>query len=57
LELDKKVDVANCSVTSYFFDPAAGKHGKLCLEQAYYVASMENEGIEITNKQERPKTE
>lgn len=38
LEIDRQADVPNCGVTSYVFDPQRGKHGKLVLERANFVA-------------------
>jgi len=31
LAIDQRADVPNCSVTSYVFDPSAGRQGKLVL--------------------------
>jgi broad specificity phosphatase PhoE len=38
LAIDKGPDVANCSVTSYQFDPHAGRRGKLVLDTFNFVA-------------------
>jgi len=38
LAVDKGPDVANCSVTSYRFDPQAGQRGKLMLDLYNFVA-------------------
>ena len=38
LAIDREADVPNCAVTSYRFDQAAGKRGKLLLERANFVA-------------------
>jgi len=40
--------VANCSVTSYRFDPTLGKHGKLALQLYNFVAPLEEAGEEVT---------
>ena len=48
LEIDRAIDVANCSVTSYRFDPACGKHGKLVRDLTYFVAPLDAAGAEVT---------
>ncbi|RZL32769.1 MAG: histidine phosphatase family protein [Rubrivivax sp.] len=48
LEIDRKGDVPNCGVTLYAFDPAAGRHGKLTLQQANFVAPLEMSGTPVT---------
>ncbi|WP_426193481.1 histidine phosphatase family protein [Massilia sp. DWR3-1-1] len=54
LDYDRRGDVPNCSVTSYRFDPAAGKHGKLVLDQLNFVAPLEAAGTPITVSQDVP---
>jgi len=48
LTIDREHDVANCSVTSYTFDPAAGRWGKLKLGIFNYVAPLEAAGAKVT---------
>jgi broad specificity phosphatase PhoE len=50
LAIDRAEDVANCSVTSYRFDPAAGRHGKLVLELFNHVAPLEEAGEKVTKE-------
>ncbi len=50
LEIDRATDVANCSVTAYEFDPAAGKHGKLVLKTFNFVAPLAEAGAAITTE-------
>lgn len=48
LAADREGDVPNCSVTSYSFDPAAGKRGKLVLHLLNFVAPLEAAGAPVT---------
>ena len=48
LAIDRAADVPNCSVTSYDFDPALGRHGKLVLELVNFVAALEQSGTPVT---------
>jgi broad specificity phosphatase PhoE len=48
LEFDRNGDVPNCSVTSYEFDPNAGKHGDLALRLVNFVAPLEETGTPVT---------
>ena len=43
LAIDREGDVANCSVTEYRFDPAAGKDGNLVLVRYNATAPVEDE--------------
>lgn len=54
LAIDQAGDVANCSVTSYAFDPDRGKHGKLVLQQYNFVAPLEEAGEEVTTEPDVP---
>lgn len=54
LAIDAAGDVANCSVTSYAFDTAQGKRGKLVLEQFNFVAPLEEAGEEVTSEPDVP---
>ncbi|CAN7478878.1 histidine phosphatase family protein [Pseudoduganella sp. LjRoot289] len=54
LAVDRAADVPNCGVTSYVFDAAAGKHGKLVLQSANFVAPLEQTGTPITARPDMP---
>jgi broad specificity phosphatase PhoE len=50
LEQDRAADVPNCSVTSYAFDPARGKRGKLAPQLVNFVAPLEARGTPVTTE-------
>ena len=54
LEIDRTSEVANCSVTSYAFDPEAGRHGALTLREFNFVAPVEEAGEEVTTAPDAP---
>jgi broad specificity phosphatase PhoE len=54
LEQDRLGDVPNCSVTSYAFDPALGKRGKLAVKLINFVAPLEASGTPVTAEQDVP---
>lgn len=54
LGIDRVADVPNCSVTSYRFDPAAGKRGKLVLELENFVAPLTSTGTPVTKSKDQP---
>ena len=54
LDIDRMMDVPNCSITSYEFDPAAGKHGKLVLRLVNFVAPLEEVGTPVTAAPDLP---
>ncbi len=54
LAIDRAGDVPNCGITEYRFDPAAGKHGKLVLVQANFVAPLEETGTPVTHQPDLP---
>lgn len=54
LEMDRAQDIANCSVTSYEFDPTLGKKGKLALRLYNFVAPLEEAGEAITTQKDIP---
>lgn len=55
LAIDKAGDVANCSVTEYAFDPAAGKDGGMALVRYNVTASMEHDPeAEVTSEPDTP---
>lgn len=54
LSIDRAGDVPNCSVTSYRFDPAAGKRGKLVLDLENFVAPLTSTGTPVTKGKDQP---
>ena len=50
LAIDAADEIANCSVTSYAFDPALGKHGKLALQLFNHVTPVEEAGEKVTKE-------
>jgi broad specificity phosphatase PhoE len=54
LAIDSAHDVANCSITSYEFDPSLGRHGKLALRLFNFVAPLEETGTVVTDKPDVP---
>ncbi|TWI70237.1 broad specificity phosphatase PhoE [Pseudoduganella lurida] len=54
LATDRAADVPNCSVTSYRFDPAAGKRGKLVLDLQNFVAPLTETGTPVTVSKDQP---
>ena len=59
LSIDREGDVPNCSVTSYEFDPARGKHGKLVPDLISFVAPLLEAGAPVTaapDEQAAPKS-
>ncbi|MFC0252752.1 histidine phosphatase family protein [Massilia consociata] len=54
LDFDRAGDVPNCSVTSYSFDPALGKHGDLALRLVNFVAPLEASGTPVTAGKDLP---
>jgi broad specificity phosphatase PhoE len=54
LAIDRESDVPNCSVTSYEFDPAQGRNGKLALRLLNFVAPLEETGTPVTAEPDVP---
>jgi broad specificity phosphatase PhoE len=54
LAFDRAGDVPNCSITSYAFDRALGKNGKLALRLVSFVAPLEAAGTPITVQKDVP---
>jgi len=48
LAIDRLQDVPNCSITSYEFDPQAGKKGRLVPRLVNFVAPLEEAGTPVT---------
>jgi probable phosphoglycerate mutase len=47
LAIDREGDVANCAITEYRFDPAAGTDGGLALERYNFTATLEDAGAPV----------
>ncbi len=54
LAVDRAADVPNCSVTSYEFESARGKNGKLVIRLVNFVAPLSDEGTAITAEPDVP---
>ncbi len=54
LAVDRAGDVANCSVTSYRFDPTLGRQGRMRLEAYNFVAPLLEEGTPVTSEPDAP---
>ena len=54
LDVDRAADVPNCSVTSYEFDPATGRSGKLVPGLVNFIAPLEEAGAPITSEPDVP---
>jgi broad specificity phosphatase PhoE len=54
LAIDRAGDVPDCGITEYRFDPTVGKHGKLMLMQANFVAPLEQTGTPVTHEKDQP---
>lgn len=50
LAIDKKAEIANCSVTSYEHDETLGPRGNLRLKLFNFVAPLEEAGAPVTSK-------
>jgi broad specificity phosphatase PhoE len=54
LDVDHQGDVPNCGVTSYVFDPRAGRRGKLVLERVNFLAPLREAGAPVTTEPDVP---
>ena len=54
MAIDREAEIANCSVTSYVYDPTLGKHGKLALCLFNFVAPLEEAGEKVTKEKDVP---
>ena len=54
LSIDAANEVANCSVTSYAFNPSVGPSGRLELRLFNFVAPLEAAGAPVTARPDRP---
>lgn len=54
LEIDREVEVANCSLTTYEYDPDAGRRGCLVLRTFNDTTPITQEGGEVTEEADVP---
>jgi broad specificity phosphatase PhoE len=54
LEIDRQGDVPNCSVTSYEFDRALGRKGKLAPRLVNFIAPLLEAGAPVTSEPDVP---
>ena len=54
LAIDRIADVPNCGITSYAFDPHAGRRGKLVLRLENFVSPLREAGAPVTAEPDRP---
>jgi broad specificity phosphatase PhoE len=54
LAIDRLGDVPNCAITSYAFDPRAGRRGKLVLQLENFVSPLREAGAPVTAEPDRP---
>ena len=54
LDIDRHADVPNCGVTSYEFDPALGRHGKLAPRLVSFVQPLTEAGEPVTDEPDVP---
>jgi broad specificity phosphatase PhoE len=54
LAIDRAADVPNCSVTSYVFDPARGRNGKLVGELVNFTAPLTEAHAPVTAERDMP---
>ena len=54
LAIDRAANIPNCSVTSYEFDPARGKNGKLVPKLVSFVAPLVEAGAPVTAEPDVP---
>jgi broad specificity phosphatase PhoE len=54
LAIDAAEEVANCSVTSYVFNPRRGSQGSMELDRYNFVAPLEAAGAPVTSKPDKP---
>ena len=55
LEVDRQAEVANCSVTSYAYDPSLGRAGGMRLETWNGVAHLEAQDEDVTAEPDVPR--
>jgi broad specificity phosphatase PhoE len=54
LDIDRGEDIPNCSVTSYEYDPARGRNGKLVPALVSFVAPLVEAGAPVTQEPDVP---
>jgi 2,3-bisphosphoglycerate-dependent phosphoglycerate mutase len=55
LEVDREAEVANCSLTTYCYEPSAGVHGGLRLARYNEVDHLQEQAEEVTNEPDEPR--
>ena len=55
LEIDRQAEVANCSLTTYCFDPSEREHGGLRLHAYNEVGHLQAEGEDVTAEPDTPR--
>lgn len=54
LDIDRRADVPNCSLTSYEFDPTRGRRGKLVPRLVNFVLPLRESGTPVTAEPDVP---
>jgi broad specificity phosphatase PhoE len=54
LAIDRAQAIANCSLTTYEYDPALGRYGKLALRRFNFAAPLEATGTAVTREPDVP---
>jgi broad specificity phosphatase PhoE len=54
LGIDRQADVPNCGVTSYEYDPRAGRHGKLVPRLVNFVSPLDEAATPVTAEPDAP---
>jgi broad specificity phosphatase PhoE len=54
LSVDRVDDVANCSVTTYVYDPTLGAAGRMVLREFNFTAPLEDAGAAVTSRPDDP---
>jgi hypothetical protein len=54
LAIDREVEVANCSLTTFEYDPSASRGGGLVLRSFNDTAPLTDEGEEVTEEPDAP---
>jgi broad specificity phosphatase PhoE len=52
--IDRLNEIANCSVTTYDYDPTLGPSGRMVLRRFNFVAPLESEGTPVTTAKDGP---
>jgi broad specificity phosphatase PhoE len=54
LSIDRSANLANCSLTTYHYDPQAGKRGRMALREYNFVAPLREVGAPVTREPDVP---